>query len=144
MRSLLLVATLVTLAACQPSWRVRRFVGPDGTQQWWAIECHGDASLCWRQAGVRCPHGYAITDRSRHDDVKGYAMTNAYGQTFAHARSVPNGELIIHCKEAPGRSSAVVVEGVTPAPSPPAPAPVTTAGGEQGGAPAALERTYPE
>ncbi len=112
----LFLLAIVGLAACD-TVTARHFVGPDGSPQWWNIECHGDTSVCWRQAGAQCPHGYEVVDRSQHDDVKAFATTNAYGQTIAHAKRVPNGSMVIRCKEGAGdaQREAAVVEDVTPA-----------------------------
>jgi hypothetical protein len=83
MRSPLLVTALLLAACGGPLVTSTQFRGPDGSPNWWGIECRRHPSLCWREAGTVCPNGYTVKgggDRGTAD------------------LAVVNGQLTVQCK----------------------------------------------
>jgi hypothetical protein len=101
------VSVLVACAAA-PYGKSVQFVGPDGSRDWWAIECAGDDALCWRQAGQSCPNGYQVQDKSQTLD-RSLKTTVMGGQYVATAESmehtITNGRMVVRCR---GQSAAQV------------------------------------
>jgi hypothetical protein len=107
-----LAPALLVLAACGASVHSTQFRGPDGSPDWWDIECHRDNGLCLREAGEVCPHGYDVAGKESHDDtvtnMAGGASTlgtTTFANSTARTTTVTNGELTIHCRGPSGRTA---------------------------------------
>jgi len=68
MRSPLLVTALLLAACGGPLVTSTQFRGTDGSPNWWGIQCKGNPTLCWREAGTVCPNGYAVIDKNEKPD----------------------------------------------------------------------------
>ena len=89
MRTLsLTVACLV--AACASAEQVR---GPDGTMNWYSIDCRRSQSYCEEKAGEVCPQGYDVANSSGHTGT--FVQVTQFGGT---ATPTYNGHLMIRCK----------------------------------------------
>ena len=92
--------------------------GPDGTDNWVAIECQSAQLACTAEAGRVCPNGYDTAGEMGHEGQasSSTAYANGYGG-FAVSRSQTTyaGEMLIHCHGAP----VVGPGGTAEAPPPP-------------------------
>jgi hypothetical protein len=81
-----------------------RVQGPDGASI--LIAC-GAMAECYQKAGDRCPSGYEVVDREKHDGTaSAAAMTGdvdaqhgtADAVSVGASVAVPNGEMLVRCK----------------------------------------------
>jgi hypothetical protein len=99
------------VVACGSSLTSTQFRGPDGTTKWWSIACKGDNSLCLREAGEVCPHGYNTADHRSHDGSETNSVTSGGGyfpvMSSTKTNAVTNDELVIQCN-GPGIAATTV------------------------------------
>lgn len=77
---------------------VTRVRGPDGTNRWYAVECHGSKGNCYDAAAETCPDGYTIADSSG-------------GATMSASFSGYQGDMLIQCKsDAPSERGSSAVQ----------------------------------
>ena len=62
--------------------------GPDGSDEWLVITCHGSSADCYEAAGEECPDGYQVADQ--HDWNAG-SVTFATQQGQAQGTATGNG-----------------------------------------------------
>jgi hypothetical protein len=62
--------------------------GPDGQDNWIAIECKSAQLACVAEAGRVCPNGYDVADQLGHEgqESSGYAQANAAAASPSRAR----------------------------------------------------------
>jgi hypothetical protein len=111
-----LLAALV--AACGGGevwyWRTQRVTGPDGTKDWFAVECQ-EMFDCYKHCGRVCPDGYDIANSAEKElttSTGSGSATRVGGTTIATGRgsssTLHGGAMLIHCRSA---------DQVTPAPA---------------------------
>ncbi len=80
-----------------------QFRGPDGSPNWWGIQCKGNPTLCWREAGTVCPNGYAVIDKNEHEGLESSGTATQFAGTVvarSSSRVVVDGTLTVQCKGA--------------------------------------------
>lgn len=94
MRLFALCVFLSGLAACASATRVR---GPDGSMNWYAIDCAYSRSYCAEKAGDMCPRGYEVADQS---DQHGWRVQS--NENGVSGGSTYNGTMLVRCREGRG------------------------------------------
>jgi hypothetical protein len=69
--------------------------GPDGTTDWYSIECKRNQGNCYEEAGDVCPNGYDIADAGGHSGTYVHA-----DQSGVVAVPTYRGHMLIKCKTA--------------------------------------------
>ena len=67
--------------------------GPDGTMNWYSIECKRSQANCYEEAGEVCPNGYDVADQGGQSGT--YVQANQNGAT---AIPIYRGHMLIKCK----------------------------------------------
>jgi len=68
-------ALLLILSSCGPP-HAKQFVGPDGSREWWAVECRGDQAACLHQASEACRGSFEAHEvRSRAGAAEALALS---------------------------------------------------------------------
>jgi hypothetical protein len=103
-RNVVALLCVCLLPGCISVTKVR---GPDGTDDWLALQCGGGLTRCWEEAANQCPHGYVIADSGTQTTVSSVSVGKTQSVT-----SGTMGELLIKCKtvDDDGQSSAVAKE----------------------------------
>jgi hypothetical protein len=100
----LLAVALATTTACGMgaghAWSAIPTVGPDGSRDWWAIECRYHASDCFILAARVCPGGYTTQNSVATESLETRGVATRWGNT-AIARSDTTAysgrSMFIHC-----------------------------------------------
>jgi len=106
MKTLLLVLLTLMLVACGGSGysvRYARVVGPDGTKNWFALEC-AETFDCYRRAGSLCKWGYEISNGDATESTESTGSATRIGNTVVanqHGRTKRGATMLIHCKDGP-------------------------------------------
>jgi hypothetical protein len=98
-----LLASTIALSSCTPEMEetayFRRVNGPDGTRNWFAVECR-EMTDCYVMAGKACPAGYALADGTTNSSTESsVSARRAFGGVYANgeSRTKTGGTLLIHC-----------------------------------------------
>lgn len=91
-RMLALVAALAAVA-CHVS--ARQVTGPDGSRNWYSIQCSHNPANCTEKAGDVCPNGYE-TARETHGEAE---KPNNLFDTSQGYHSEYEGSILIRCRE---------------------------------------------
>jgi hypothetical protein len=106
MRKALALGLIALISACGGitayEWRYARIIGPDGTRNWFALECE-DMYDCYKHAGDACRGPYEIANGAAQESTEGHAIVSSTGNVGvarSESKKHSGGAMLIHCAHA--------------------------------------------